>query len=183
MCVRAEAWARRNRHSALSRREEVCCARRRSRRYPSCCLSRTSPEGRPACGRSTGTDRSRSIVRGSSQGLASGVGVERRAGDMRFLSIARAPSAADASGQRIPDDPPRPQGAPPPVRRARPYSPGPPSAIRSRRAVSVRASSRASSTDEGRASRRAVAQGSVPPAAREAQVRRTRMTVSSRRET
>ena len=39
MCVRAEAWARRNRHSALSRREEVCCARRRSRRYPSCCLS------------------------------------------------------------------------------------------------------------------------------------------------
>lgn len=182
MCVRAEAWARRNRHSALSRREEVCCARRRSRRYPSCCLSRTSPEGRPACGRSTGTDRSRSIVRGSSQGLASGVGVERLAGDVRFLSIARAPSAADASGSGYRTVLLDIKG-PPPVRRARPYAPGPPSAIRSRRAVSVRASSRASSTGEGRASRFAVAHGSAPLAAREAQVRRTRMTVSSRRET
>ena len=39
MCVRAEAWESRSRHNTLSRREDVCCARRRSRRYPSCCLS------------------------------------------------------------------------------------------------------------------------------------------------
>ena len=140
------------------------------------------PKADPRAAEVTGTDRSRSIVRGSSQGLASDVGVERLAGDVRFLSIARAPSAADASGSGYRTVLLDIKG-PPPVRRARPYAPGPPSAIRSRRAVSVRASSRASSTGEGRASRFAVAHGSAPLAAREAQVRRTRMTVSSRRET
>ena len=97
------------------------------------------------------------------------MGVERLAGDVRFLSIARAPSAADASGSGYRTVLLDLKG-PPPVRRARPYAPGPPSAIRSRRAVSVRASSRASSIGEGRAGRFAVAHGSAPPAAREAQV-------------
>ena len=90
------------------------------------------------------------------------MGVERLAGDVRFLSIARAPSAADASGSGYRTVLLDLKG-PPPVRRARPYAPGPPSAIRYRRAVSVRANSRASSTNEGRTGRFAVAHGSAPP--------------------
>ena len=170
MCVRAEAWESRNRHNTLSRREDVCCARRRSRRYLSCCLSpylsRKPTRVRPKY-------RNRSVSKYREEeftGPRFGCGRRAARRGRALPQHSKGSVRRRCVGQRIPDGPPRPQGtvagAPRPA-----YTPGLPSASRSRRAVSVRASSRASSTGEGRASRFAVAHGSAPPAAREAQVR------------
>ena len=170
MCVRAEAWESRSRHNTLSRREDVCCARRRSRRYLSCCLSpylsRKPTRVRPKY-------RNRSVSKYREEEFTGPrFGCGRRAARRGYALHQHSKGSVRRRcvGQRIPDGPPRPQGtaagAPRPA-----YTPGLPSASRSRRAVSVRASSRASSIGEGRVSRFAVAHGSAPPAAREAQVR------------